>query len=314
MLKHFALEYARRVNGMLHYCMMPTWFYKHEIYEVSGLVTALLITYDDQHDDEFIVQSGGSWQDFLNRMSRLDPKWAGFSRENMEGLAQQPQKTMLGWENRTFYYVKGGSNPEYWTTEHADEDTTILISQSALVQGPMMQAEVEHVHKSIPAGKKHSRRYEDFVRRVINYLFVGHLGECKAQDRTEPGNEGCEIRDLLCQNQAEIGIWKDIKDKYQCSEVLFEAKNEKQLRRDDLRQTYCYLKPALGLWGFVVCRAEQPDKVHAYNRTLFKNFAQTRGVLILTDGDLKQMVKLKLYGQDPSDYLRDRMSEFIRSI
>jgi len=190
----------------------------------------------------------------------------------------------------------------------------LLLTRGAQMYGDMMKADVEHSTKSIRPGPEHSREYEEFVRRIVNYLFMGHLGECKAQPRTEPGNEGCEIRDLLCANIAEHGFWKDLKDKYSCSEALFEAKNVSDLNRDNLRQTYCYLKPALRLCGFIICRSSQPSLVHAYNRTLFKNFVQTRGVLILTDDDLRRMVQMKMRKQDPSDYLGGKMSEFIRSI
>ena len=96
--------------------------------------------------------------------------------------------------------------------------------------------------------------------------------------------------------------------------MLFEAKNKSKLDRGDLRQTYCYLKPALGLWGFIVCRSEQPKKIHLYNRTLFKNFVQTRGVLILCDEDILRMANIRIRGQDPSEYLTEKMSEFIRRI
>ncbi len=317
-MEHFTLEYAFYVNEALHRTLWSTWFYKHEVYEVPGLVTALLITYDDQHSDEFEVNSQVTWEHFLRRMGRVKPDWAHFSLENMRGLAQQPHKTMLGWEGRTIYFIKGGSNPEYWTAEKAREDVLILLAGSSQLHGEVIWSEVKSVTESIPVGgklsRKYARKYEDFVRVVINFLFIGSLGEAVAQQRTEPGNEGCEIRDLLCQNRAQAGFWRDLKDKYSCSEILFEAKNTESLTRGNLRQTYCYLKPALGLWGFVVCRAEQPGKIHAYNRTLFHNFAQARGVLILTDDDLKNMVIMKLRGLDPSDYLRDRMSDFVRSI
>jgi hypothetical protein len=46
---------------------------------------------------------------------------------------------------------------------------------------------------------------------------------------------------------------------------------------------YCYLKPALGFWGFIVCRSQPSDQIQAFNRTLFKNVSQQRGVLILCD-------------------------------
>jgi len=313
-MQHFALGYAKQINEILHDVLWSTWFYKHEIIEIPGLVTALLITYDDQKDDEYIVNTEATKDIFLHRMSRVKRDWADFSSENMEKLAKLPHKTIGGWEGRTIYFMKGGSNPEYWTIEKAREDTVLLISNSAQLQGSMIKNEIENIDKTIPVGPKYSREYENFLRVTLNYLLIEHLGEAKPQERTEPGNEGTEIRDLICQNKAHAGFWQDLKNKYSCSEIVFEAKNTNELTRDNLRQIYCYLKPALGLWGFLISRNDQPPKIHAYNRTLFKNFSQTRGVLILSDIDLKRMVNIKLSNHDPSDYLRDKMSEFVRSI
>lgn len=313
-MNHFALSYAKRVGEILHDVLWSTWFYKFEIIEVPGLVTALLVTYDNQKDDEYIVVSDMSREEFLQRMSRVKPDWAYFSLENLQGLAALPHKTIGGWEGRTIYFIKGGSNPEYWSTEKARIDTVMLISNSYQMQGPIMQHEIQNLAKSIPVGQEHCHNFEDFIKVAVNFLFIEHLGEAKLQARTEPGNEGVEIRDIICQNRAETGFWKDLKNKYSCSEVIFEAKNTIELTRDNLRQIYCYLKPALGFWGFIVCRAEQPPKVHAYNRTLFQNFSQQRGVLILSDVDLRKMVEIKMNKHDPSDYLRDKMSEFVRSI
>jgi hypothetical protein len=152
------------------------------------------------------------------------------------------------------------------------------------------------------------------VRVIFNFLFRGELGEGRPQSRTEEEDEGVEIRDLLYSNNANSGFWKDLKDKYSASEIVVDAKNKDKLTRDDLRQLYCYLKPALGFWGFLVCRSEQPAWIRAFNRTLFRNFNQSRGLLILCDDDLRRMVQMKNRGQNPLAYLSERMSEFIRSI
>jgi hypothetical protein len=221
---------------------------------------------------------------------------------------------MGGWEGRTIYFIKGGEFPEFWSTERAQIDGMALLTSAAKMYGPLVVHEIENVSKTIPIGQQYSNEYERFNRMALNFLFLGHLGVCKLQQRTEPGNEGLEIRDLICSNKSEKGFWADIKQKYSCSEALFEAKNKSVLDRDDLRQTYCYLKPALALWAFVICRLEQPEKIYAYNRTLFKNFSQTRGVLILSDKDTLRMARMRLRGLDPSDYLTDRMAEFIRGI
>jgi hypothetical protein len=133
-----------------------------------------------------------------------------------------------------------------------------------------------------------------------------YLGEGREQSRTEPEDEGVEIRDILFSNVAESGFWRDLKDKYLASEIVVDGKNTDEVTRDDLRQLYCYLKPALGYWGFIICRSPQDPKLHAFNRTLFRNFCQARGVLILSDEDLRRMVAMVNHGQRASDYLRDR--------
>jgi len=311
---HFLLNYAKYVNELLHGYLVSTWCYKHEIIEISDIATALLITYDNIQDDTYEILSDVDWDSFISRMIRIKPDWAHFSYEVMQKWCEHPDKTMMGWEGRTIYFIKGGKFPEFWSTEKAYIDGMALLSGSVRMYGPMNLHEIENVSKIIPTGQKCFKEYEDFNRKAINFLFIEHLGECKLQQRTEPGNEGLEIRDLICSNKSERGFWADIKQKYSCSEVLFEAKNKDELDRDDLRQTYCYLKPALGLWAFIICRSEQPDKINAYNRTLFKNFNQTRGVLIFSDKDLLRMARMRLRGQDPSNYLTERMAEFIRSI
>ena len=313
-MKHYSIKYSGTVNDILHDVLISTWNYKHEILEIPGLVTALLITYDNQRQDEFIVKSDLTWEKFLNRMSRVKPDWAFFSIENMRGMAEQPHKTMGGWEGRTIYIIKGGSKPEFWTREKAREDINLLISSTTRIHAPLIQHELESAKEQIPPGRKFFRVYEDLVRVTINCLFREHLGEAKFQKRTEAGDYGVEVRDIICQNNSNYGYWKDQKDKYSCSEIIFDAKNKIELSRNDLRQIYCYLKPAIGLWGYIVCRTDQPSKIHAYNRTLYNNFSQKRGVLIISDFDLERMVEIRLRDRDPSDYMREKMSEFITSV
>jgi hypothetical protein len=79
-------------------------------------------------------------------------------------------------------------------------------------------------------GVAHFQMLEHMVRVIFNFLFWGELGEGHPQSRTEPENEGLEIRDLIFSNISNPGFWKDLKDKYEASEIVVDAKNTQALR------------------------------------------------------------------------------------
>jgi hypothetical protein len=312
-MTHFIEAYADQANRILHQ-FHGSLFYKQEIVEVPGLLTGLLITYDGIKDDAREIHANLSWEDFLKRMSLSKPDWNSVERKTLEGFRDKPEKCMGGYEGRTIYFIKGGNAPQYWTAAHAEEDVILLLKASVSMWGKLVHDEVTHLREIVPVGKAHFREYEHKVRVIFNFLFLGALGQGQDQSRTEPENEGLEIRDIIFANKADSGFWKSLKDNYKVSEVVVDAKNTDGLTRDDLRQLYCYLKRALGFWGFIVCRTQPPEPIQAFNRTLYKNFSQERGILILCDDDLRKMVEIKLRGNNPSDYLQERMSAFTRSI
>ena len=154
---HFALEYANQVNAILHAYLWPTWFYKMEIYDVPEICTALLITYDGQRDDEFKIYKDVSWEEFLGRMKRVKPDWAHFSLDIMKEFAEDPKRTMVGWEGRTIYFIKSGKDLGYWTRDKAQEDALVLLSGGSRVWGDIIRHRVEHVKELIPVGHEHFR-------------------------------------------------------------------------------------------------------------------------------------------------------------
>jgi len=311
---HFLDEYADRVNDLLHDALGSTLWYRQEIIEVPGLLVGLLVTYDGVRDDSRHVRDDLSWEAFLQRMSVVKPDWIHFDRAVMERWTANPTKCMGGWEGKTIYFIRGSRNPADWTASTAEQDVSLLLSMSWQTWGRRLLDELEHSREIVPVGRDNYIGWEHMVRVIFNYLFRKELGQGQPQSRTEPENEGVEIRDIIYANIAERGFWQDLKDKYSAHEIVVDAKNTDELTREDLRQLYCYLKPALGFWGFLVCRGEQPEKIHAFNRTLFKNFCQERGVTFLTEDDLRRMVLIANRGQEASEYLRDRKSEFVRSI
>jgi hypothetical protein len=310
---HFIEAYADRVNDLLHDCF-GTAFFKQEIVEVPGLLAGVLITYDGIRDDAREQLGRMSWQKFLTRMSLIKPDWKDFDRKLMKQFMEEP-RLMGGWEGRTIFFLRGARYRDQWTPAKAESDVFTLMAGALPRWGHIIQTEVEHMRGTIPVGTEHFREYEHQVRVTWNFLFSREeLGQGQAQSRTEPENEGVEIRDIIFANRSDTGFWKDLKDKYSASEIVVDAKNKDCLTRDDLRQLYCYLKPALGFWGFIVCRSQPSATIQAFNRTLCKNFSQKRGVLILCDDDLRKMVRIANRGHKASEYLQERMTEFVRSI
>jgi hypothetical protein len=312
-LAHFLDSFADRAIQILHDVLPSTFFFKQEIIEVPGLLTALLITHDRVRDDARETREM-TWEQFLDRMSLVKPDWKQFDRNLIERLATMPHKGMGGYEGRTIYFIKGGRYPEQWTAAKAQEAVTSLTVAGVITIGPAIREELDRLTETIPVGHEHFADYERQVRIVFNFLFSNELQNGQVQSRTEPENEGVEIRDLVFTNRANSGFWKDLKDKYSASEIVVDAKNTDDLKRNDLRQLYCYLKPALGFWGFIVCRSQPSDQIQAFNRTLFKNFSQQRGVLILCDDDLRRMVDIAKRRRDPSECLQNKVSEFVRTI
>jgi len=309
-LPHFINEYADQLNEALH-AGFPGRFFKQEIIEVSDVLSSILVTYDNVLDDvrEFRTMS---LDDFLNRMSKLKADWSTM-RDNLSRLRDDQDKTILGWEGRTIYFIRGGQHPDRWKRDRAIADAAKILASRPL-GAELIYQQVKDLRKFVPVGHANFSNFERFVRITFNYLFSGELGDGQAQSRTEPENEGVEKRDIVFQNRATSGFWYDLKNKYSSSEVVVDAKNTDDLGRDDLRQLYCYLKPALGFWGFIVCRAAPTPLISSFNRTLFKNFEQKRGLLILSDDDLRRMVEMARRGESPSRYLQDRMSDFVRTI
>jgi hypothetical protein len=195
-MTHFIDEFADRVNEILHE-YQGTRFFKQEIVEVPGLLAGLLITYDGVRDDSRETRDRMSRTEFLERMSLVKPDWRDFDLRLMEELGKQPHRGMNGWEGRTIYFLKGGSHPEQWTAAQADSIAMALLKASAHLLGPMIQWEAEHLKENIPTGREHFRQYEHQVRVIWNFLFMGELGEGQFQSRTEPENEGVEIRDIV---------------------------------------------------------------------------------------------------------------------
>jgi hypothetical protein len=207
-MAHLLHAYADRVNELLHHALGGTLCFKQEIIEVPGLLVGLLVTYDGVLDDSRQISDNLSWEQFLERMSLVKWDWKHFDRAIIEKMVTERSGMCIGgWEGKTIYFIRAGRDPERWTAAAADEAVPPLVTAGWRFWGSLVQYEIEHVRELVPVGQKNFRDWEHMVRVIFNFLFRDELGQGRPSARTEPENEGLEIRDILYPNTAESGLY-----------------------------------------------------------------------------------------------------------
>lgn len=301
-------RFAADLLSALHAAHPAEYFFEIEVLAVNSEWVGAFAKSDGVLDDRITVNLQMPADAFLKQVNDLKPANLNFRYELWKDL-ERDQRPILGYTRRQIYMIRGGFSPEMWTRDQAFQQLVFILSAMTTSLAPALLDE----WLSLSQKECSWSAFEDLVRRTINCLFTPELGEARFQSRTEV-DPGQERRDVIAHNKADTGFWKDLKDKFKSSEILFEVKRKISLERDDLRQTYCYLKESLGYWGFLVFCGPKDESALAYNRTLYRNFNGSRGVLILNHEDFRKMVEIKIRNGDPTDYLRNLYSKFNQEI
>jgi hypothetical protein len=163
---------------------------------------------------------------------------------------------------------------------------------------------------SLPSGniKKSDKIYEDLICQLMASLLYPQLDFADMQSRTE---SGVLIRDLIFYNNRSYPFLKDIYDQFQSKQIVFELKNVKELEREHINQLNRYLTNQFGNFGIIFTRNKPPK--HIYKNTIDLWSGQRKCILILTDEELKLMVRLFKGKQRHSlDVLKMKHVEFTR--
>ncbi|GCE16760.1 hypothetical protein KDK_05600 [Dictyobacter kobayashii] len=97
-----------------------------------------------------------------------------------------------------------------------------------------------------------------------------------------------------------------VRDTYKSLFVMFENKNVEKVELEHINQTANYLGARLGMLGFVTTRKQPGDniiqKIYAiYNDT---PSIPRKTILILTDEDIKLMIRLKQENNNPATHVQ----------
>lgn len=161
--------------------------------------------------------------------------------------------------------------------------------------------------EALPPGRENFREFEDLCVEILNYAFFPQLGIPSVQNKSE---DGLDIRDAVFPILGDYIFWKEIKricsTRFMVAEFKNYTKNVGQREVESIQQ-YLYSK-AMRMFG-VLCSRNQPSE----SALLARRRAWVEAdklILLLSDEDLKDLVRAKSYGENPTDVLDVQLGEF----
>ncbi len=163
--------------------------------------------------------------------------------------------------------------------------------------------------RELPAGRSEGadRRYEELVVDLLTSLFHPALEFAASRVRTV---SGAHIRDLIFYNDGKDAFWRDLRERYDARQPVFELKNVTALDPEHVNQLFRYLDAEFGRFGVLVTRHPTPAAVQ---RNIVDLHSSKRAAIVcLNDRDLELMFALAEAGRPPSDVVKKAFVEFTR--
>lgn len=161
---------------------------------------------------------------------------------------------------------------------------------------------------SIEPGREDAGNFENFVEEALSFLFEPDL---TSSDSQVYSSDGHHISDITFRNDATSGFWHDVKHLYGGQVLVVEAKNKEELPNEDLNQLMSRLSPSKAQYGVIVCREVSDNDI---DRVVNRMAREERGVLVLTDQDIRKLLRIKGKGGNPSDYVAEKHRQLLQRI
>ncbi len=158
---------------------------------------------------------------------------------------------------------------------------------------------------------KADKKYEMICTEIIKYLFETEFFKISEQHKT--GDEMFRM-DLLCSLKGTTEFWKFLIEFYHTKFVVFEYKNYSDYIPQNLIYiTEKYLFPvALRNVAFIISRKGFDSNAQMAAIGCLKESGKL--IVGLDDNDLIKMVYMKENGEEPSDYLLDKVEQILMSV
>lgn len=163
--------------------------------------------------------------------------------------------------------------------------------------------------RELPTGSSDGadRRFEDLVFDLLSSMFYPTLEFAESRVRTA---SGAHIRDLIFYNDSKTEFWRDIRDRHDARQPVFEIKNVRGLETEHVNQLFRYLDEEFGRFGVLVTRNPVPKAV--LRNTIDLHSSKRVAILCIDDRDIELMLSMLDSGRDPCDVIKKKYVEFTR--
>jgi hypothetical protein len=165
-----------------------------------------------------------------------------------------------------------------------------------------------------PVGNAGWKEFEDICTEILEYLFMPALEKPIEQAHTY---SGVNRRDMVFPNrnieegntQAEKN-WHLLYRELDARMILFEYKNYNamEIGHEEVIQSANYLTQPMGRLGVIIGSKLPNESAHRQRNTIYTN--QHKVILFLTKDHLKEMLDIKLRGEEPSNLIVDLVELF----
>ena len=160
---------------------------------------------------------------------------------------------------------------------------------------------------AIPSGQSDATAYQGVVLDILTFVFCPDLIDGRLEDRTI---DGTERRDIIFTNDSDTTFLGYVRTSHESLFVMFEVKNTDELTMAALNQAATYLGDRIGRLGYIVTRKPPGDNLLRKQISIFNDSNPRKVLLILSDLDLEELIKLRMQDVSPIPWLQKHYRKF----
>jgi hypothetical protein len=161
--------------------------------------------------------------------------------------------------------------------------------------------------RETPVGHADAARYQRAVLDILTFVFCPDLIDGRLEQRTI---DGTERRDILFTNDSDDSFFDYVRQTHDSLILMFDAKNVRELEMGDLNQCATYLGDRIGRLGFIVTRHQPEENILRKQIAIFNDSQPRKVLLVLTDHDLAELVKVRVDDGHPAKWLQRHYRNF----